>query len=158
MQIVPATTAQDWDDAQRLVHDYLDGLPFEVDFQADVHDEVADLSTAYAAPDGVVLLVKDADGTAVGVVGVRRFGEHDGELKRMYLDPSTRGQGLGRTLAEAAIEVARSLGYRRLLLDTVSRLAPAVALYESLGFVDIDAYRFNPFDDARYFALELAQD
>ena len=55
----------------------------------------------------------------------------------------------------AAIDAARTLGYRRLLLDTVARLAPAVALYESLGFVEIDAYRFNPMPDARYFALDL---
>jgi GNAT superfamily N-acetyltransferase len=155
VQIVPATTAQDWDDAERLVRAYLQGLPFEVDFQADVADEVADLAVAYGPPDGVVLLVRDTGGAAVGVVGVRRFDDQDGELKRMYLEPTTRGTGLGRALAEAAIEVARSLGYRRLLLDTVSRLAPAVALYESLGFVDIEAYRFNPFDDARYFALDL---
>ena len=44
---------------------------------------------------------------------------------------------------------------RRLLLDTVSRLTAAVSLYQSLGFVEIDAYRHNPLDDARYFALDL---
>ena len=41
------------------------------------------------------------------------------------------------------------------LLDTVASLTPAIALYESLGFVAIDAYRYNPRPDARYFALDL---
>ena len=73
----------------------------------------------------------------------------------MYLEPAARGTGAGRALAEAAIAAARSLGYRRLLLDTVSRLATAIAIYEALGFVEIDPYRHNPMADARYFALDL---
>jgi putative acetyltransferase len=42
-----------------------------------------------------------------------------------------------------------------MLLDTVARLAPAIAIYEGLGFVEIEPYRHNPLDDARYFALDL---
>ena len=75
----------------------------------------------------------------------------------MYLEPAARGSGLGRALAEAAIAAARRSGYRRLLLDTVSRLATAIAIYEALGFVEIDAYRHNPMADARYFALDLTR-
>ena len=155
MRIHPAAQADDWADGTRLVRAYLAGLPFEVDFQADVDDELADLPTAYGGPDGVLLLGRDPQGRAVGVVGVKRFDAHDAELKRMYLEPAARGTGLGRALAEAAIGEAVALGYRRLLLDTVSRLAAAVALYQSLGFVEIEAYRHNPLEDARYFALDL---
>jgi putative acetyltransferase len=155
VEIGRATTADDWRDADRLIRDYLDGLPFVVDFQ-DVENELADLSVTYGGSDNVVLLVRDDDGDAVGVVGVKRFDEHDAELKRMYLDPRARGTGAGRALAVAAIAEARSRGYRRLLLDTVARLATAIAIYETLGFVEIDAYRFNPMEDARYFALDLS--
>jgi carbonic anhydrase len=150
-----ASSEADLVDATRLVRAYLRSLPFEVDFQADVAEELADLGTLYGPPDGVLLLGRGADGRAVGVVGVKRFDEHDAELKRMYLEPEARGTGLGRDLAVTAIDAARSLGYRRLLLDTVSRLTAAVSLYQSLGFVEIDAYRHNPLDDARYFALDL---
>jgi GNAT superfamily N-acetyltransferase len=155
VRIHPAEGADDWVEGTRLVRAYLAGLPFDVDFQADVDDELANLSTAYGGPDGVLLLGRDPEGRAVGVVGVKRFDVHDAELKRMYLEPDARGTGLGRALAEAAIGAAASRGYRRLLLDTVSRLAPAVGLYQSLGFVEIDAYRHNPLEDARYFALDL---
>jgi GNAT superfamily N-acetyltransferase len=156
VQIEPAATEDDWVDAARLVRAYLAGLPFEVDFQADVDDELAHLSTAYGGPDGILLLGRDEAGRSVGVVGVKRFDDDDAELKRMYLEPGARGSGLGRALADAAIVAARGFGYRRLLLDTVSRLTAAVALYESLGFVEIGAYRHNPLEDARYFALDLA--
>jgi GNAT superfamily N-acetyltransferase len=155
--IEPAETPDDWADAERLVRAYLRGLPFPVDFQADVDVELGTLASAYGPPDGDLLLVRDEQGRSVGVVGVKRFDDDDAELKRMYLEPSARGAGAGRALAEAAIAVARSLGYRRLLLDTVSRLAPAVGLYQSLGFVEIDAYRHNPLEDARYFALDLGR-
>ena len=154
MQMTQATTAADWADAERLIRAYLAGLPFEVDFQ-DVDGELADLPGAYGPPDGLVLLVRDDEGHAVGVVGVKRFDEHDAELKRMYLDPSARGGGMGRALAEVAITAARSRGYRRLLLDTVARLEAAIAIYLALGFVEIEPYRHNPMEDARYFALDL---
>jgi GNAT superfamily N-acetyltransferase len=155
VRIEPAASDADWQDASRLVRAYLTGLPFEVDFQSDVDEELADLSATYGGPDGILLLGRDAAGRSVGVVGVKRFDEHDAELKRMYLEPGARGRGLGRALARAAIAAARSFGYRRLLLDTVTRLTAAVALYESLGFVEIGAYRHNPLEDARYFALDL---
>jgi GNAT superfamily N-acetyltransferase len=155
VRIVTAETAEDWADAERLIRAYLAGLPFEVDFQ-DVDDELASLPTAYAPPDSTILLVRAPDGAAVGVAGVRRFADGEAELKRMYLDPAARGSGMGRTLAEAAISAARALGYRRLLLDTVASLTAAIAIYEALGFVEIDAYRYNPRPDARFFALDLS--
>ncbi|MEO6317620.1 MAG: GNAT family N-acetyltransferase [Acidimicrobiales bacterium] len=153
-RVVQAKSAEDWADGERLIRAYLDSLPFEVDFQ-DVESEMAGLPSMYGLPDGALLLVRDDVGEAVGVVGVRRFAEEDAELKRMYLVPEVRGSGLGRAMAEVAVAAARSLGYRRLLLDTVASLTAAIAIYEELGFADIPAYRHNPFEDARYFALDL---
>jgi GNAT superfamily N-acetyltransferase len=146
-------TAEDYADADRLIRAYLVELPFKVDFQ-DVDRELAELPTEYGPPSGAAVLVRDG-GHAVGFVGVRRFADHDAELKRMYLEPEARGSGIGRSLAEAGVEAARALGYRRLLLDTVEWMAPAIALYESLGFVAISPYRHNPLAGARYFALDL---
>ncbi len=157
VRIVEATTSDDLVEAGRLMRDYLAGLPFVVDFQ-DVDAELADLGRCYAPPRGAVLLARP-DGApgpgAFGVVGIADHGEDRAELKRMYVAPDARGTGAGRALAEAAIARARAVGYRRMLLDTVASLTPAIALYESLGFVAIDAYRYNPRPDARYFALDL---
>ncbi len=153
-RMVQAEAAEDWADVERLMRAYLAELPFEIDFQ-DVDRELAELPNEYGPPAGAALLVRDDEDGAVGVVGVRRFDDVDGELKRMYLVPTARGTGLGQALAEVAVKAARALGHRRLLLDTVAWMTPAIAVYESLGFEEIDPYRHNPLDGARYFALDL---
>lgn len=153
-EIHQATTPQDWADVDRLVREYVDGLPFVLDFQ-DYEAELAEATGLYAPPDGAALLARAEGGEAVGFVGVRRFDEHDAELKRMYVAPAARGTGLGRALAVRAVEAARAAGYRRLLLDTVASLTTAIALYQDLGWVEIGPYRHNPRPDARYFALTL---
>jgi putative acetyltransferase len=76
-------------------------------------------------------------------------------LKRLYVRPDERRTGLGLALAEAAIDEARRLGYRRILLDTTPGMEKAQALYERLGFVDTQPYTQNPVPGTRFLALEL---
>ena len=76
-------------------------------------------------------------------------------MKRMYLRPDARAQGVGRQLAERIIEEARKAGYRRILLDTLPKLSSALALYSKLGFKPIDAYTFNPIEGVLFLGLDL---
>jgi GNAT superfamily N-acetyltransferase len=77
-------------------------------------------------------------------------------MKRLYVVPEARGRGIARVLAERIIAEARSEGYSRMSLDTLSsRMSGAIALYLSLGFETSEPYRFNPFEDALYFSLSL---
>ena len=138
----------------RLMRAYLAELPFEIDFQ-DLDRELAELDAEYGPPTGAAFVAVDQRDEAVGVVGIRRFAEGDAELKRMYVAPAGRGIGTGRALAAAAVDAARGLGYRRVLLDTVASMEAAIATYEGLGFVPVEPYRHNPLADARYFALDL---
>jgi GNAT superfamily N-acetyltransferase len=154
MLIRRAESSREWADVDRLVRAYLAELPFEIDFQ-DLDRELRTLPVEYGPPHGAALLALDDDGAAVGVVGVRPFDECDAELKRMYVAPGARGTGAGRALGEAAVATARSLGYERLLLDTVDTMTAAIATYTALGFLEIDPYRHNPLPGARYFALDL---
>ena len=124
----------DWDAVERLIGDYLAGLPFTIDFQ-DVDRELADLPGEYGPPGGTALLAWRAE-EAVGLVTVRRFDTGDAELKRMYVEPGARGLGLGERLAAAAVDEARRLGYRRLLLDPVDSMQPALAIYRRLGLAE----------------------
>ena len=55
-------------------------------------------------------------------------------LAELYVVPGRRGQGLGRALMEAAIEVARAEGADHMDLGTGEDDVAARALYESLGF------------------------
>jgi ribosomal protein S18 acetylase RimI-like enzyme len=73
----------------------------------------------------------------------------------MYVQPNFRGKGLGKALAEAGIDKARSMGYTHMRLDTAPSMESAIRLYTSLGFRDIAPYRFNPIEGARYLELKI---
>jgi GNAT superfamily N-acetyltransferase len=85
-------------------------------------------------------LVLYRNGTAVGCGALRRLDAETAELKRMYVAPAARGTGLGRRLVDALEAQARSLGVRRLVLETGIRQAAALALYRSTGFQPIPLY------------------
>lgn len=55
-------------------------------------------------------------------------------LAELYVAPALRGQGLGRALMDAAIELARNRGADHMDLGTGEQDVAARALYESLGF------------------------
>ena len=101
------------------------------------------------------MLARDRE-TAVGCVAVRPL-EPPGtaELKRLYVDPSQRGTGLGLALTRAALDFAARAGYRRVRLDTLPTMAPALRLYSALGFREIHAYRYNPVEGTKYLELDL---
>jgi ribosomal protein S18 acetylase RimI-like enzyme len=60
-------------------------------------------------------------------------------------------------LATRAIEEAQDIGYRRMRLDTLSRLKEAVSLYDSLGFKRIGSYKANPQKDVIFMELDLGK-
>jgi carbonic anhydrase len=108
----------------------------------------------YGPPVGALLL-SEIDADPAGSVAVRNLDAATCELKRLYVRPTHRGHNLGRLLAEAALEVARALGYARIRLDTLPEMQPAQRLYESLGFHDIPAYYGEPIEGQRFMEAQL---
>src|SRR5262252_9249116 len=91
---------------------------------------------------------------AVGCAGLRPLGDGALELKHFFLAPEVRGRGFGRVLLAGVEEVARTLGARRLLLDTAAPLLEAAALYRSSGYEDVPRFNDNPVAVA-WFARDL---
>jgi putative acetyltransferase len=141
-------------DCRALFEEYQRELGVDLCFQGFAR-ELATLPGDYAPPRGRLLIARDA-GEAVGCVALRPLGDADCEMKRMYVRPSHRGTGLGRALAGRIVDEARALGYRAMKLDTLPRLATAISLYRSLGFVETGRYNDNPVEGVRYLALELS--
>ncbi|MEV6284683.1 GNAT family N-acetyltransferase [Kribbella sp. NPDC051770] len=79
-------------------------------------------------------LVADHRGDAVGCIGLMPVVEGVGEIKRMYVRPDQRGQGIARRLIGSAEALARHRGATSLRLATGSRQPEAIALYESLDY------------------------
>jgi len=150
-----AVTREDFAAAAELMREYIAWLPFELDFQ-DFEAELADVAGHYAAPAGAVFLASGEGEDLLGVVGLRPLGQGLAEMKRMYVAEAGRGCGLGRGLAEQAIEFAREQGYVAIRLDSDLESMPvANQLYDKLGFVDIPQYRENPLRCSRFMELQL---
>ncbi|MBB5203346.1 putative acetyltransferase [Inhella inkyongensis] len=98
---------------------------------------------ALCAADIHFLVARDAQGAAVACGAVRLApidGHPAGELKRMFVSPAQRGQGLGRRLLNALAAWAQSQGARRLYLETGCRQPEAITLYERAGFAHVPAF------------------
>lgn len=92
------------------------------------------------APPGGTFLVVRLDGAAVGCGGFKRDAPDTAYLKRMWVAQDARGHGLGRRLLHALEEKARSLGYRKIHLETEKTLSEAQGLYRAFGYVEVPAF------------------
>lgn len=144
---------EDREEALALLRRYLDWVGLDLAFQ-NIEAELEAFPGDYGGPTGRFLVAK-LEGRIVGCVGLRRLDEGLCEMKRLYVEESCGGRGIGRALVERLIEEARSMGYRRMRLDTLEKMGKAQELYRSLGFREIPAYRYNPLPGSLYFEKEL---
>ncbi|WP_373355899.1 GNAT family N-acetyltransferase [Pseudoroseicyclus sp. CXY001] len=114
----------------------------------------ADPDRAALSPPLGAFWVARAAGEAMGCCGLKGNGSEVGEVKRLWVSPDARGQGLARRFMAACEAEARRLGMTRLRLDTNSALPEAVALYRNSGWREIPRFNADPYPDV-FFEKDL---
>ena len=158
VMLVTPDEAHELEAMRAIFRDYAATLGIDLGFQ-NFEGELAALPGDYAEPRGALLLalvdvghpgaaagtptVQRANGKLAHVAGCCALRPLDAadypnaaEMKRLFVRPGFRGLGLGRQLAEAMLDAARSAGYSCVLLDTLDDMESARALYEDLGFAE----------------------
>ena len=110
----------------------------EFDIAAMLEHDVEEIAI-FMPPQGRLLLALDG-AVVAGCACLRTQHPQIAELKRMYVRPNYRGQGIGRALVAALMDAVRQAGYRSLRLDSARFMHEAHALYRSLGFVERAPY------------------
>lgn len=157
IELVTAYDSAHLDTVRDIFREYAQGLGVDLCFQG-FEQELAELPGEYAPPRGTLLLAR-VDGVVAGCCALRPLDTSDypnaAEMKRLYVREAYRGFGLGRRLAEATLDAARLADYACVLLDTLSDMEAARALYDELGFQEIPPYYHNPIAGAHYLKADL---
>lgn len=131
-------------DAQYCLGEYFRELQERFDGGFDPDLSLLPSLDEFSPPRGTFLLVR-LNGQPVGCGGLKPISNEAAYLKRMWIDPRTRGLGLARRLLSALEDEARAMGYSIVRLETNKSLIEAQQLYRSAGYAEV-----APFNDERY--------
>jgi putative acetyltransferase len=144
---------EELDEVREIFIEYADFLQVDLCFQ-DFEKELHTLHEVYFPPKGCIILAKE-NKQVQGCIALKPIGDNVCEMKRLYVRPAARGKALGKQLVEELIDFATKAGYKTMKLDTISTLKDAIKLYRAKGFVETEAYVFNPLPEVLYFELTL---
>ncbi len=146
------SNSNEYEAAMKLFLEYSNWLNIDLSFQK-FDEELKILKTMYGPPHGCIILCKH-ENDFVACVAVRKIDEGVAELKRMYVKPDFQRMGIGENLLKLSISFANENGYKTIKLDTLNTMTPAMNLYAKHGFVETEAYYFNPEPTAVYFEMK----
>ena len=117
--------------------------------------DIASLPRPYTSPFGVCLVAMRTnprmsnDEAPLGGGALIALGTPgDAEIKRVYVRPSARGEGVGESITRGLMRYAEDFGFARVRLDTAPELRAAIRLYQRLGFRQIAPYKAGLLPDA----------
>jgi GNAT superfamily N-acetyltransferase len=93
-----------------------------------------------SAADMTCFFVAYVDGEPAACGGMRAIDATHGEIKRMYVAPGRRGQGLAQAILRTLEEDARARGWTRVVLETGTKQPDATRLYERAGYSPIPLF------------------
>jgi GNAT superfamily N-acetyltransferase len=123
-------------------------------FGYDVDDALPLGTEQLTRPHGLALVVR-LQGAPVGCAGVKLLDDGIAEIKRMWVAPGVRGQGLGSRLLAACEDAATVAGRANARLETNERLDAALAMYRAHGYVEVEPFNDEPFA-THWFSKALA--
>ena len=153
MQYTTPIKEQQFEDAINLFNEYASTLNISLEFQH-FKEELNIINSMYGSPTGCLLLVYEAN-QAIGCAAYRKIGDAICELKRMYIKPNYRKQGIGQKLVDMLLQRAKQNGYDIIRLDTLDTMLPAISLYRNNGFYTIPSYYHNPNEGVVYMEKQL---
>lgn len=137
----------DTSEVETLLREYLSWVvplfnaqnDLNVDVDVALSNAMLDL-TEVLPPNGRTVLARDPSGVANAIGFYREIRADAVEIKRLYVRPAVRGEGLGRKVVRRLIDEARNANYSQVFLDSTAFMSSAHALYRSEGFRDVEFY------------------
>jgi len=119
-----------------LLHGVLYAKEYGLDlsFEAYVAGPLSDFALSQDREMQRIWIV-DYDGEVAGSIAIVKNSDEESQLRWFILRPDQRGKGIGKTLVAEAVEFCQSVGYKRIILWTLSELEVAIAIYKKYGFV-----------------------
>jgi DNA-binding MarR family transcriptional regulator/GNAT superfamily N-acetyltransferase len=133
-------------DAQRCLTAYFTELERRSNTRLDPATIASAKPEEMRAPHGA-MLVAYLRGGPIGCGAVKLHGRKPCEIKRMWVDDSARGLGLGRRLLAELESTAHARRARVAHIETNHTLTEAIALYRSSGYVEVAPFNDEPFAD-----------
>lgn len=115
------------------------------------------LDVSQLLAEQIAFFVLRVDGAPAGCGAVKFYGSEYGEVKRMFVRPDYRGQGLSKRMLSFLEEYTHAQGIPLLRLETGFLQDEAISLYRRMGFVEIGPFGpYKPDPLSLFFEKRLA--
>lgn len=139
---------------KELFREYNAHIGVDLAFQ-DFEDELGNLPDRYVPEKKGELYLAFWNESPIGCASFYELKPGVAEIKRVFVRPEGQGRGVGKALMRRLLADTPNFGYQQAYLDSLWRLGAARALYEKLGFEEIEPFNENPYDDVYYMAKTL---